>query len=172
MGHRLVNFSLGLALGGFWIWAAHLPKELLSGSDPWLFVVYIWLPMLVWAVLTGLFNWLFCYLDKPHQTDCTGDPTFRFAMPGAIRLWPRVRVGEIYVFRFPERKAKEDDPYIVGMVTKVEKNGEQVVVVVRVIKEYLMEAPVTEEPVVLHTAGKFTACGVVSRTYRLPSVQE
>lgn len=172
IGHRLVQFALAVALGGFWIWAACLPGEILSRSDPGLFAVYIWLPLLVWAVLAGGFNWLFCYLDKRDEADGISDPTFRFTMESSLRLWPRVRVGEIYVFRFPERKAKEDGPYIVGMITKAEKSGDQKVVTVRVIKEYLMEAPTAKEAVVLHTLGKLTVRGVVSRTYRLQSEKE
>lgn len=172
MGHRLVQFALGITLGGFWVWAACLPGEILSRSDPRVFVLYIWLPLLAWAVLAGVFNWLFCYLDKRHEADYISDPTFRFTMGSSLRLWPRVRVGEIYIFRFPNRAKKEDGPYIIGMLTKVDEDGKQKIVTVRVIKEYLMEQPFVEESVKLCTAGSFVVEGVVCRTYRLTPEEE
>lgn len=127
---------------------------------------------LVDLALLVVFKWLFCYLDKPAMADYISADKFRFTIPATVRLWPRVRVGEIYLFRFPKRKKREDGPYIIGMVTKVEKDGESQEVTVRVVKEYLMDAPVTEEDIVLTTEGAFFVEGVVSHTYRLPLEEE
>lgn len=169
MVQRWIRFTLGLGLIGFYVWAAtHLPKDILLSSDIDVFIVYFFVPLLVWAVLAGGFNWAFCYLEKPHQADYVSAPTFRFAISATARLWPRVRVGEIYLFRFPKRKEREDGPYLVGMVTEIKKEGVQKIVTVRVIKEYLMEAPLMEETVVLTTTTAFSVTGMISRTYRLP----
>lgn len=171
--HVAVQVALGLALAGFWIWAlTHLPEEMLAGNELEPFLGYIILPMLVWGASVSVFKWLFCYLDKPARADYISADKFRFTTDGTTRLWPRVRVGEIYLFRFPTRKKKEDGPYLIGMVTKVEKDGAQKVVTVRVVKEYLMTAPLLDEELVLTTEKGFSVSGVTSHTYRLPPEEE
>lgn len=173
LGHFLMVLGLTLALGGCFVWEAKsLPPDILNGNAPWAFFAFILLPILLWAVLLTVSKWLFCYLDKPAMADYISADKFRFTIPATVRLWPRVRVGEIYLFRFPKRKKREDGPYIIGMVTKVEKDGETQEVTVRVVKEYLMNAPLTEEEIVLTTEGEFSVEGVVSHTYRLPPQEE
>lgn len=58
------------------------------------------------------------------------------------------------------------------MLTKVDEDGEQKIVTVRVIKEHLMEQPFVEESVKLCVAGSFVVEGIVSRTYRLSLEKE
>ena len=58
------------------------------------------------------------------------------------------------------------------MVTRVEKNGESKEVTVRVVKEYLMDAPMAEAEILLTTEGAFFVEGMVSQTYRLPPQEE
>lgn len=128
--------------------------------------------MLAYVLLLCGFKWLFCYLDKPDMADYVSADKFRFTLPATVRLWPRVRVGEIYLIRFPKRKKREDGPYLIGMVTNTEKNGETQEITIRVVKEYLMGAPLPQEELVLTTDGDFYVDGVASRTYRLPPEEE
>ena len=127
---------------------------------------------LLLVLLLLLYKLLFCYFDKPEESGYVSADKFRFTLPATVRLWPRVRVGEIYLFRFPKRKRREDGPYLIGMVTNVEKDGDSQEVTVRVVKEYLMDAPLVDEELVLATEGEFSVDGVVSHTYRLPPEEE
>ena len=171
--HVAVQVALGLALFGVLVlFAVKLPAEILNSTDLGVMFLFIGLPFLVWGASVSVFKWLFCYLDKPARADYISADKFRFTTDGTTRLWPRVRVGEIYLFRFPTRKKKEDGPYLIGMVTKVEKDGAQKVVTVRVVKEYLMTAPLLDEELVLTTEKGFSVSGVTSHTYRLPPEEE
>lgn len=173
VGHWLGNLILGLVfIGGLLLLVNAVPKETINNSGPWGAFVFIFLPIALWAALLVGFKWLFCYLDKPAQADYISANHFRFTLPATVRLWPRVRVGEIYLFRFPKRKRREDGPYLIGMVTNVEKDGDSQEVTVRVVKEYLMDAPLVDEELVLATEGDFSVDGVVSHTYRLPPEEE
>lgn len=170
LGHLIGDAALLLALfGAFVLIANTLPSELFYSSEPWVFFVFGVSPFFVWGALLCLFKWLFCYLDKPARADYISADKFRFITDGAVRLWPRVRVGEIYLIRFPKRKKRDDGPYLIGMVTHVEKDGESQEVTIRVVKEYLMNAPLLEEELVLTTEKGFVLSGTVSHTYRLPS---
>ncbi len=142
-------------------------------AETGLYYLLFWiLPWSICVALLLLYRRLFCYFDKPVESGYISADKFRFTIPATVRLWPRVRVGEIYLIRFPKRKKIEGGPYLIGMVTKVEKDGESQEVTVRVVKEYLMDAPVTEEELVLTTEGNFSVEGVVSQTYRLPPQEE
>ena len=148
------------------------PPEQNNSSDVWLHLKFFWAPLLVWGLTVLLFRWFFCSFDKLYREDTSSADKFRFTIPATVWLWPRVRVGEIYLFRFPKRQKREDGPYLIGMVTRVEKNGESKEVTVRVVKEYLMDAPMAEEEILLTTEGAFCVEGVVSHTYRLPPQEE
>ena len=169
LGHWLGTAGIVLLMAGAFFWFA---KAVLLEIDPELGMMLSLLCFLFIPIPLVVFKGLFCYLDKPARADYISADKFRFTTDGAVGLWPRVRVGEIYLFRFPKRKKREDGPYIIGMVTQVEKDGESQEVTVRVVKEYLMNAPVTEEEIVLTTEGDFFVEGVVSHTYRLPSQEE
>ena len=169
LGHMLGNYgvifiSVACILGI----AKAVATTIVSGLG----LAIVFLLLLLLPVPLILFKWLFCYLDKPARADYISADKFRFTIPATLWLWPRVRVGEIYLIRFPKRKKREDGPYLIGMITQVEKNGEAKEVTVRVVKEYLMDAPVTEEELVLTTEGNFSVEGVVSQTYRLPPQEE
>lgn len=172
-GWRWGEFALWLVLLPVWGWMAlHLPERPQNGPELLVNISGVVVPILVIWFLVMVFRCLFCHLDKPEREGYTSADKFRFTTDGAVRLWPRVRVGEIYLIRFPKRKKKEDGPYLIGMVTKVEKNGDRREITVRVVKEYLMEAPLLEEELVLTTEKGFSLSGVVSHTYRLPSEEE
>ena len=173
VGHMIGDGALALALFGVLVlFAVKLPAEILNSTDLGVMFLFIGLPILMWGALLCCFKWLFCYLDKPARADYISADKFRFTTDGATRLWPRVRVGEIYLFRFPKRKKKEDGPYMIGMVTRVEKGDKSQEVTVRVVKEYLMTAPLLEEELVLTTEKGFSVSGVISHTYRLPPEEE
>ena len=169
IGHRLGTAGIALLVVGAFFWFA---KAVLLPMDSGAGVMLLLLSLLLIPLPLVVFKWLFCHLDKPSMTDYIPGDKFRFTTPATVRLWPRVRVGEIYLFRFPKRKKREDGPYIIGMVTQVEKDGETQELTVRVVKEYLMNAPLAEEELVLTTDGDFSVEGVVSQTYRLPSEEE
>ena len=171
IGHRWIQFGFACVLfGGFVLSGMLMPKEWYqSFEDGNAWIWCIGLPLLLWAVLAFGYNWLFCYLDKRYPADYISADKFHFITDGAVRLWPRVRVGEIYLIRFPKRKKRDDGPYLIGMVTHVEKDGESQEVTIRVVKEYLMNAPLLEEELVLTTEKGFVLSGTVSHTYRLPS---
>lgn len=148
------------------------PPEQHNGSDIGMYLQFFWAPLLAWGLTTLVFHWLFCSFDREGWAEYADVNHFRFTAPATVRLWPRVRVGEIYLFRFPKRKRREDGPYLIGMVTNVEKDGDSQEVTVRVVKEYLMDAPLVDEELVLATEGDFSVDGVVSHTYRLPPEEE
>lgn len=160
LGHFLIDWALKIALLVCCIAA------LLSSSTAGKFAVFFG-GLVGYVVVVVIFKGLFCYLDKPARADYVSDPTFRITVDGSERLWLHVRVGEIYLFRFPARKKKEDGPYIIGMVTKVTKEDARSLVTVRVVKEYLMDAPLADESVTLTTQKNFAAEGTVEKTYRL-----
>ena len=173
VAHWLGNAALLVALFGWLVLLLKiLSSEFLNSNEPWVLFVFLFLPILLWAALLVVFKWLFCYLDKPAMADYISADKFRFTLPATVRLWPRMRVGEIYLFRFPKRQKREDGPYLIGMVTRVEKNGESQEVTVRVVKEYLMDAPMAEEEILLTTESNFSVEGMVSQTYRLPPQEE
>ena len=169
LGHVFGTFGVMLLLLGGLLC---LKKIVTPDIEVGIGFMLLCLLLVLWAAMLILFKWLFCYLDKPARADFISTDKFRFTAPATVRLWPRVRVGEIYLIRFPKRKKREDGPYIIGMVTQVEKDGETQELTVRVVKEYLMNAPLAEEELVLTTEGNFSVEGVVSQTYRLPSEEE
>ena len=165
IGHVVIQAAIMVALTGFYLWAARLPEEILNGY-------YVLVPLLVATVLLYGFKGLFCYLDKPRYADRISAPTFRFTVDASLRLWPRVRVGEVYLLRFPKRGMHEDSPHVIAMVQRVERRADERVVTVRVVKEFLMKAPLQEEPVRLITNKNVALEGVVSQTYRLAESDE
>lgn len=169
LGHYLGTAGVALLTVGAFFWFA---KSVLLKMDPGPGTMLLLLCLLFVPIPLVVFKWLFCHLDKPSMTDYIPGDKFRFTAPATVRLWPRVRVGEIYLIRFPKRKKREDGPYLIGMVTNVEKDGETQEVTVRVVKEYLMGAPLPQEELVLTTEGNFSVEGVVSQTYRLPPQEE
>ena len=134
----------------------------------WWFFAFI----LLSCVLLYGFNYFFGYFDKATEDEQRQDPVFRFTTGSTARLWPTVRVGEIYPLRFPKRGLHEDAPHIIGMVQKIEGRPGDRTVTIRVIKEFLMEAPLPEEAVWLTTEGALTIEGTVSQTYKLPPKEE
>ena len=134
----------------------------------WCFFAYI---LLVCVLLYG-FNLLFGYFDKASEAEQRQDPVFRFTTGTTARLWPRVRAGEIYVLRFPKRGMHVDAPHIIGMVQKIEGGPDERTVTIRVVKEFLMEAPLPDAAVWLTTDGNLTLEGTVSQTYKLPPKEE
>ena len=165
IGHVVIQAAIFVALAGFYAWAACLPKEKLNGY-------YLWIPLLVTTVLLYGFKWLFCYLDKPRYEDRINASTFRFKADTSVRLWPYVRVGEVYLLRFPKRGTHEDAPHLIAMVQKVERHGGVFEITMRVVKEFLMKGPFPEERLVLTTNGTFAVEGVVTQTYLLAPQEE
>lgn len=165
LGHFLIHLALDIAL------CVGIFASLSIPSAAGVLAAFL-CEIVGYFAMLGVFKGLFCYLDKPARADYVSDPTFRITVDGTERLWPHVRVGEIYLFRFPARKKREDGPYIIGMVTKVEKEDTHSLVTVRVVKEYLMDAPLADEAVVLTTQKDYTAAGTVEKTYRLAPQEE
>lgn len=168
VGDVLVTLVFALVWTGSGVCALLRTQNANPNSENWYFLLLWMLFGLLLVLLLLLYKYLFCYFDKPEDSGYVSADKFRFTAPATVRLWPWVRVGEIYLIRFPKRKKREDGPYLIGMVTNVEKVGETQEVTIRVVKEYLMDAPLLQEELVLTTEGDFYVDGVVSHTYRLP----
>lgn len=165
IGHVVIQVAIALAVAGFYFWAVRLPEEKLNGY-------YFWIPLLVATVLLYGFKWLFCYFDKPEYAVRINAPTFRVTVDASVRLWPRIRVGEVYLLRFPKRGMHEDAPHIIAMVQKIEKHANERVITMRVVKEFLMKGPFSEERLLLTTNGTFVTEGIVTQTYQLAPKDE
>ena len=167
-GGRIGRTAIVLAIPIVTVLLMVLYARLLPQAPGWGYLVIL----LVGTALLYGFNYFFGYFDKASEAEQRQDPVFRFTTGSTARLWPTVRVGEIYVLRFPKRGLHEDAPHIIGMVQKIEGKPGDRTVTIRVIKEFLMEAPLPEEAVWLTTEGNLTLEGTVSQTYKLPPKEE
>ena len=168
LGGRVGRTAIVLAIPVVTVLLMVLYARLLPQAPGWGYLVIL----LVGAALLYMFNCFFGYFDKATEEEQRQDPVFRFTTGSTARLWPKVRVGEIYPLRFPKRGLHEDAPRIIGMVQKIEGKPGDRTVTVRVIKEFLMEAPLPEEAVWLTTEGALTIEGTVAQTYKLPPKEE
>lgn len=159
IGHMVIQSAIILLVPILVILLVTLPTGRAKGY-------WVWIALLLAAVALYGFKLLFCYLDKPHYADRVGIPKLRVAVDAAARLWPRVRVGEIYVMKFPKQGLHQDSPHVIGLIEKAEKDGNKRTLTVRVIKEYLPKGLQTEEGVWLLTDGDFHVEGVVTQPHR------
>ena len=168
LGGRPGRTAIVLAIPAVTVLLMLLYNRLLPQAPGWGYFAIL----LLGTLLLYGFNYFLGYFDKGSEDEQRQDPVFRFTSASTARLWPKVRVGEIYQLRFPKRGLHVDAPHIIGMVKKVEGAPGNRTVTIRVIKEFLMEAPLPEEAVWLTTEGSLTIEGAVSHTYRLPPKEE
>ena len=159
IGHAVIQSAIIVVVPFLVFFLATLP----TGRAP---VYWLLIGVLVAAVLLYVFKWLFCHLDKPTHAERVDNPTFRITVPAAVRMWPRMRVGEIYLCRFPKKGLHLDAPYVIGMIEKAEKQGDQREITIRVVKEYLPKGLEPDEGVWVLTDGDFHLEGVVTLPHR------
>lgn len=159
IGHAVIQTAIILLVPLFVFFLATLPTGRAS-------IYWYLLGLLIAAVVLYAFKWLFCHLDKPQYADRIEAPRFRMAIAAGVSLWPRMRVGEIYLLKFPKQGMHQDAPHVIGMIDKIEKDGNKKILTIRVIKEHLPKGLQTEEPAWLLTEGDFHVEGVITQPHR------
>lgn len=159
IGHAVIQTAIILLVPLFVFFLATLPTGRAS-------IYWYLLGLLIAAVVLYAFKWLFCHLDKPQYADRIEAPRFRMAIAAGVSLWPRMRVGEIYLLKFPKQGMHQDAPHVIGMIDKIEKDGNKKILTIRVIKEHLPKGLQTEEPAWMLTEGDFHVEGVITQPHR------
>ena len=105
----------------------------------------------------AIFYFLF-HFDK-GWSERQSDPRFTIAVNEKRR--PPLRVGEIYVCRFPQRNST-DAEQIIALVHRIKKHEDGYIVEVRVIRADHMELPVAKERARLITDSSYDVEGAVT----------
>lgn len=117
-------------------------------------------------------NYFLCHFDKRRKAEREADARIRMAVPLEQRLWPGVKKGEIYHFKFPKRGTAETAPHLFALVVNRKKAGDHREMELRVIKAIDMALPYPDEPIWLITRGKQVIEGTTLSTTLAKEVTE
>lgn len=126
----------------------------------------------LWVFIWFTLNFILCHFDKIRKAEREADARIRMTVPIKQRLWPGVKKGEIYQFKFPKRGTAKTAPHLFALVVDRKKAGDHREMELRVIKAVDMALPYPDEPIWLITRGKKVIEGTTLNTTLAKEVPE